>query len=40
MSSDLQQAVASAANAATTNQAKVQAALYIVLTSGEYQIIH
>jgi uncharacterized protein (DUF1800 family) len=40
MSADLQQAVISAANAASTNKAKVQAALYIILTSGEYQIIH
>jgi uncharacterized protein (DUF1800 family) len=40
MSADLQQAVTSAANAATTDKAKVQAALYIILTSGEYQIIH
>jgi hypothetical protein len=27
-------------NAASTPQRRVQAALYIVLTSGEYQIIH
>lgn len=40
MSDVLQQSVASAANAASTNQLKVQAALYVVLTSGEYQIIH
>ncbi len=40
MSADLQQAVTSAVNAASGTQAKVQAALYIVLTSGEYQIVH
>ena len=34
-----QQAATSAANAATTPTAKAQAALYVVLTSGEYQII-
>jgi hypothetical protein len=39
MSSDLQQAAAGAADAASTPQAKVQAALYVVLTSSEYQII-
>jgi uncharacterized protein (DUF1800 family) len=40
MSSDLQQTAAKAVNAATTPQRRVQAALYLVLTSGEYQIIH
>lgn len=40
MSSDLQQAATDAVNAATGAQARVQAALYIVLTSGEYQIVH
>lgn len=40
MSSELQQAAAKAVNAASTPQRRVQAALYIVLTSGEYQIIH
>jgi hypothetical protein len=39
MSLQLQQAATSAANAATTPLAKVQAALYIVLTSSEYQVI-
>lgn len=39
MSSDLQGAAVEAARAATTSQAQVQAALYIVLTSGEYQVI-
>jgi uncharacterized protein (DUF1800 family) len=39
MSSDLRSAALDAAGAAATNQAKAQAALYIVLTSGEYQII-
>jgi uncharacterized protein (DUF1800 family) len=39
MSPELQQAATSAANAASTPLAKVQAALYIVLTSSEYQII-
>jgi uncharacterized protein (DUF1800 family) len=40
MSSDLQQTAAKAVNAASTPQRRVQAALYLVLTSGEYQIIH
>ncbi len=40
MSSDLQQAAAATVNAASTPRRRVQAALYIVLTSGEYQIIH
>jgi len=40
MSSDLAQAATNAINAATTPLAKAQAALYIVLTSGEYQIVH
>lgn len=38
MSSALQQAAAGAADAATTPLAKAQAALYVVLTSSEYQI--
>ena len=38
-STNLQQAAGDAANAAGTPLAKVQAALYTVLTSGEYQII-
>lgn len=40
MSGDLRQAAYAAASAATTPAKAVQAALYIVLTSGEYQIIH
>jgi len=39
MSSGLEQAATNAVNAAGTPLAKTQAALYIVLTSGEYQII-
>jgi uncharacterized protein (DUF1800 family) len=39
MSSNLQQAAIDAANAAGTPTAKAQAALYIVLTSAEYQVI-
>ncbi|HEX4136554.1 MAG TPA: DUF1800 domain-containing protein [Bryobacteraceae bacterium] len=39
MSAALQQAGTSAVNAATTPTAKAQAALYVVLTSGEYQVI-
>jgi hypothetical protein len=39
MSAALRQAALDAAGAASTAQAKAQAALYIVLTSGEYQII-
>jgi hypothetical protein len=39
MSAALQQAATSAVNAATTPTAKTQAALYVVLTSGEYQVI-
>ncbi len=39
MSSALQQAATDAVNAAATPLAKTQAALYVVLTSGEYQII-
>ncbi len=35
-----QQAATDAVNAATTPLAKAQAALYVVLTSGEYQMIH
>jgi uncharacterized protein (DUF1800 family) len=40
MSSNLQTAATSAANAQSTATAKAQAALYAVLTSGEYQVIH
>ena len=40
MSSALQQAAAGAADAAATPLAKAQAALYVVLTSSEYQIVH
>ena len=39
MSPNLAQAAADAANAAATPTAKAQAALYIVLTSSEYQVI-
>ncbi len=39
MSAALEQAATDAVNAATSPQAKAQAALYVVLTSGEYQII-
>jgi uncharacterized protein (DUF1800 family) len=39
MSSALEQAATSAVNAAATPTAKAQAALYVVLTSGEYQIV-
>jgi uncharacterized protein (DUF1800 family) len=39
MSSNLAQAVAAAANAAATPAAKAQAALYIALTSSEYQVV-
>jgi len=39
MSSNLQAAATSAANAQSTATAKAQAALYAVLTSGEYQVI-
>jgi uncharacterized protein (DUF1800 family) len=39
MSSSLQQQATDAANAQTTPTAKVQAALYVVLTSSEYQVI-
>ena len=39
MSAALQQAALTAANAATTPAKAVQAALYITLTSGEYQIV-
>jgi len=39
MSGALQQAAEAAANAVSTPTARAQAALYIVLTSGEYQII-
>jgi hypothetical protein len=40
MSANLTQAVLSAANAATSPTRAVQAALYVALTSGEYQIVH
>jgi uncharacterized protein (DUF1800 family) len=40
MSSTLEQAATDAMNAASSQLAKTQAALYVVLTSGEYQIIH
>jgi uncharacterized protein (DUF1800 family) len=40
MSPALEQAATDAVNAATTPMAKTQAALYVVLTSNEYQIIH
>ncbi len=40
MSQALEQAATDAVNAASTPTAKAQAALYIVLTSNEYQIIH
>ena len=39
MSTALQQAATAAVNAAATPTAKAQAALYVVLTSGEYQIV-
>jgi hypothetical protein len=39
MSSELQQAAASAANAAAVPKGRAQAALYVVLTSSEYQVI-
>lgn len=39
MSTQLQNACLTAMNAATTATAKVQAALYVVLTSSEYQVI-
>jgi uncharacterized protein (DUF1800 family) len=39
MSSDLEQAVMSAATAATGAKAQAQAALYVALTSSEYQIV-
>jgi uncharacterized protein (DUF1800 family) len=39
MSTALEQAATTAVNAAATPTAKAQAALYVVLTSGEYQII-
>jgi hypothetical protein len=40
MSTALTQAATDAVNAQTTPLGKVQAALYVVLTSGEYQVIH
>jgi hypothetical protein len=39
MSSGLQEAATAAINAAPTPTAKAQAALFVVLTSSEYQII-
>jgi hypothetical protein len=39
MSNALEQAATSAVNAVTTPKAQAQAALYVVLTSSEYQII-
>jgi hypothetical protein len=39
MSSDLRREATNAANAATTATAKAEAALYIVLTSSEYQVV-
>lgn len=40
MSPELEQAATNAMDAAPTPLAKTQAALYVVLTSGEYQVIH
>jgi uncharacterized protein (DUF1800 family) len=40
MSTSLEQSATDAANAASTPTAKAQAALYVILTSAEYQIIH
>jgi uncharacterized protein (DUF1800 family) len=40
MSPDLKTAAGEAADAAPTPRAKAQAALYVVLTSGEYQVMH
>jgi uncharacterized protein (DUF1800 family) len=40
MPANLAEAAAAAANAAATPAGKAQAALYIVLTSGEYQVVH
>jgi uncharacterized protein (DUF1800 family) len=40
MPAALEQAATDAVNAVTTPLAKTQAALYVVLTSGEYQVIH
>jgi uncharacterized protein (DUF1800 family) len=40
MSAKLEQEATDAVNAASTPTGKAQAALYLVLTSGEYQIIH
>jgi len=40
MPAALEQAATDAVDAVTTPLAKTQAALYVVLTSGEYQIIH
>jgi hypothetical protein len=39
MSARLRQAAADAASAAASPAAKAQAALYIVLTSSEYQVV-
>jgi uncharacterized protein (DUF1800 family) len=40
MSSNLQQAMVNAATAASSPQKAMQAALFVALTSGEYQIVH
>jgi hypothetical protein len=40
MSSNLYNEASIAASAQTTAKAKAQAALYVALTSGEYQVIH
>jgi uncharacterized protein (DUF1800 family) len=40
MSANLYNAADAAASAQSTNKARTQAALYVVLTSGEYQVIH
>ncbi len=40
MSTELQTQATAAANAQTTSTAKAQAALYAVLTSSEYQVVH
>ena len=40
MSNDLRQSALAAAQAATTPDRAVRAALYVTLTSGEYQIVH
>jgi hypothetical protein len=40
MSDDLKQAAAGAVTAASSDTDRIRAALYVVLTSGEYQTIH